>query len=184
MAYFSSFPTILYDVRGLESRSPKDVVTNIMARVLLRASAFDSPDTSQKDLLQATGYFQKHIVQDGERLDTLAFEYYNDSQLHWILAYSNGVTISNPYYDWPLTQFDLTKFISKKYGASNLNAEHHFENADGHEVDSDAEGATIVTNFLYEERLNDAMRPINILQPQYVPAVVREFKELLIPSGF
>ena len=39
-----------------------------------------------------------------------------------------------------------------------------------------------VSNFLYEERLNDALRPINILQPQYVPAVVKEFKELLVPS--
>ena len=75
MAYFSSFPKIFYDVRGLQSRSPEDIVTNIMARVLLKASAFDNPDTSQQDLLQATGYFQKHIIQDGERLDTLAYEY-------------------------------------------------------------------------------------------------------------
>ena len=182
MAYFSSFPKIFYDVRGLQSRSPEDIVTNIMARVLLKASAFDNPDTSQQDLLQATGYFQKHIIQDGERLDTLAYEYYGDSELHWIIAYANGVSISNPYYDFPLTQFDLHKFITKKYGAGNENATHHFENADKHEVDSNAPGATIVSNFLYEERLNDTLRPINILQTEYVPAVVKEFKELLVPS--
>ena len=85
--------------------------------------------------------------------------------------------MTNPYYDWPLTYFDLQKFVNKKY--SNINATHHYEDADKYEVDSTASGATAITNFLYEETLNDAKRNLTVIRPEYVSNVVNEFKKLL-----
>ena len=87
--------------------------------------------------------------------------------------------MTNPYYDWPLRYYDLKKFVTKKYGVANMNAVHHYEDADGFQVDSTAPGATAITNFLHEETLNDAKRSINMIRPEFVPEIVRELKLLL-----
>ena len=42
--------------------------------------------------------------------------------------------MTDPYYDWPMTYFDLQKYIVKKY--ANPNGIHHYEDANGYEVDS------------------------------------------------
>ena len=85
--------------------------------------------------------------------------------------------MTNPYYDWPLTYYDLQKYIAKKY--ANPNGIHHYEDADKYEVDADAPGATIITNSIYEETLNDSKRAIDIIKPVFVEQVVREFKQLI-----
>ena len=73
----------------------------------------------------------------------------------------------------------MTKFVTKKYGAANINAIHHYEDSDGYQVDSTASGAVSITNFVHEETVNDAKRTIRIMQPQYVDLVVDEFKRLM-----
>ena len=88
--------------------------------------------------------------------------------------------MTNPYYDWPLTYFDLKKFVDKKYGVANINATHHYEDADKYEVDSTASGATAITNFIYEETLNDARRNIKIIRSEYVQQIVSEFKKIIV----
>ena len=86
--------------------------------------------------------------------------------------------MTNPYYDWPLPYFDLQKFVAKKY--TDINGVHHYEDADGYRVDSDASGATAITNFVYEETKNDEKRTINIIRGEYIPEVLKEFKTLTI----
>jgi hypothetical protein len=88
--------------------------------------------------------------------------------------------MTNPYYDWPLTYIDLKKFVIKKYGEANINDTHHYEDADGYEVDSDAPTATAITNFLYEEALNDVKRTINIIKPEYTQQIISEFKKIIV----
>jgi len=178
MAYFKYFPRMKYDIRGEEGNIRFDRVTNIIARVLMKCTAWTTSSNDNKDFVKSASYFTKHLIQDGERMDTLAHKYYNDSTLHWVLAYSNSTDITNPYYDWPMSQYTLVQFAKKKYD-DDLYGTHHWENADGYEVDETAPGATIVTNFAYEETLNDAKRPINILKPEYVGSVVKEFKHLM-----
>ena len=78
-----------------------------------------------------------------------------------------------------MTYFDLQKFVNKKYGVANINATHHYEDADKYEVDSTASGATAITNFIHEETLNDAKRNLTVIRPEYVNNVVNEFKKLL-----
>ena len=168
MAYFKYFNKISYDVRGSQDRLEIDTVTNILQRVRLRL-----------DGIKYRSFFAQHIIHDGETPEYLAHQFYGDSELHWIVLFANGNKIQYPWYDWPITQYDLTKFVTKKYGSANINGTHHYEDTDGYQVDSTAPTATIVTNFKYEEVVNDAKRTIRIMQPQYVGLVVDEFKRLM-----
>ena len=178
MAYFKHFPKMYYDVRGSETVAQRDIVTNILARVLVKSHGWANVDGSITETLIGAGYFVKHLIRDGDRPDTLAHQLYGDSELHWLLFFINGSRMLNPFYDWPLTQYDLKKFATKKYG-DDINVIHHYKDTDGYEVDSDAAGATSVTNWIYEEELNDSKRPIRVLQESMVGLVVDEFKSLM-----
>jgi len=166
MAYFKYFNKINYDVRGVKNNVNVDVITNILERVRLKLN-----------FIQSQAFFAQHFIIDGETPEFLAYKYYGNTELHWIILYSQQAT--NPYYDWPLTYFDLKKFVNKKYGVANINATHHYEDADNYEVDSTASGATAITNFIYEETLNDAKRNLTVIRSEYVSNVVNEFKKLL-----
>ena len=165
MAYFSYFPTIGYDVRGEKNNSRVQAITNVLVRIRKKLNVVNS------------AFFEQYFISDGDRADTIAHQMYDDSTLHWVVLYANYMT--NPYYDWPLPYFDLQKFVAKKY-PDNINGIHHYEDADGYEVDSDASGATAVTNFVYEESLNDSKRTINIIRAEYIPQVIKEFKTLIL----
>jgi len=166
MAYFKYFPTINYDVRGVKNDRNIQYVTDILKRVRKRL-----------DIVNRS-YFEQYFVKDGDTPESLSHQVYGDSTLHWIILYGNYMT--NPYYDWPLTYIDLKKFVIKKYGEANINDTHHYEDADGYEVDSDAPTATAITNFLYEEALNDVKRTINIIKPEYTQQIISEFKKIIV----
>ena len=178
MAYFKYFPKIYYDVRGVKNDTQFDAVTNIMARVVIKANSWKQSDENLNEFIEAASGFEKYVIKDGDRPDTVADQFYGDSELHWVVLYANGASMQQPWYDWPMTQYDLTKFVAKKYGSGNLNATNHYA-ADGFQVDSDAAGATIVTNFGHEQTLNDAKRPIRVIESKYVSLVVDEFKSLM-----
>ncbi len=166
MAYFKYFDTIGYDVRGIKNQPIINNITNILKRVRMKV-----------DMVKYQSFFVMHSIVEGETPEYLAYEYYGDAELHWVILYAQQMT--NPYYDWPLRYYDLKKFVTKKYGVANMNAVHHYEDADGFQVDSTAPGATAITNFLHEETLNDAKRSINMIRPEFVPEIVRELKLLL-----
>ena len=166
MAYFNYFPEIAYDIRGKKDNLRIDFVTNILVRA------------RKKLEITNASLFEQYFIRDGDRADSLAHQIYNDSTLHWIILYANYMT--NPYYDWPMTYYDLQKYIAKKY--DNPNGVHHYEDANKYEVDSNAPGATLVTNSVYEETLNDAKRTIDIIKPEYIQQIVKEFKQLLSES--
>jgi len=166
MAYFKYFNRINYDVRGIKNNVNVDVITNILQRVRLKL-----------DNIKHQAFFTQHQIIDSETPEFLAYKYYGDTELHWVILYAQQIT--NPYYDWPLTYFDLQKFVNKKYGVANINNIHHYEDADKYEVDSTASGATAITNFVHEETLNDAKRNLTLIRPEYVSDIVKELKELL-----
>ena len=166
MAYFNYFPEIAYDIRGKKDNVRIDFVTNILVRA------------RKKLEITNASLFEQYFVRDGDRADTIAHKIYDDSTLHWLIMYANYMT--NPYYDWPMTYFDLQKYIVKKY--DNPNGVHHYEDANKYEVDSNAPGATPVTNSVYEEFLNDSKRTIDIIKPEYIQQIVKEFKQLLSES--
>ena len=164
MAYFTYFPVIAYDVRGTKNNENVQLITDILKRVRKKLEIVNH------------AFFEQHFIMDGETPESLAHQVYDDSTLHWIILYGNYMT--NPYYDWPLTYFDLQKFVTKKY--TDINGVHHYEDADKYEVDSTASGATAITNYIHEETLNDAKRQINIIKPEYTQQIVTEFKKIIV----
>ena len=165
MAYFEYFPTIGYDVRGEKNNRRVQAITNVLVRIRKKLNVVNS------------AFFEQYFINDGDRADTMAHQFYDDSTLHWVIMYANYMT--NPYYDWPLPYFDLQKFIDKKY-PDNRNGVHHYEDADGYEVDSDVAGAKAITNFVHEETMNDQKRTINIIRAEYLPQVLEEFKTFIV----
>ena len=173
MAYFSYFNKIGYDLSREDESVKLRSITNVLNRV------------RKKLEITNAAIFEQYFVNDGDRADTLAYQYYDDSTLHWIIMYANYMT--NPYYDWPLTYFDLQKYVAKKY--DNINGIHHYEDSDGNVVDAPntiispsgrtSGPADAITNFVYEERLNDQKRVIDVIRVEYVEQIVNEFKELL-----
>lgn len=104
MTYFSNFPRVLYDFPDGVSRN----INNISLRAVLAEEFFNTVTS-----------FETYTVQDGETPETLAFDFYSDVNLHWIIMLANN--IFNVYRDWPMTtnQFDL--YMRQKYGKVKVN---------------------------------------------------------------
>tara|TARA_B100000085_G_scaffold267624_1_gene277356 strand:+ start:283 stop:798 length:516 start_codon:yes stop_codon:yes gene_type:complete len=167
MSYFENFPLYQYDVSDTET---KTLITDIVRRVNLKSNVKAN-----------TLVFDTYDVRDGEQPDTVAFRYYGDTKLHWIIVTVNNITSR---YDWPLDQVALSQFVNDKY--SNPNATHHHEiNATSGDttrkliVSSDTSGATAVTNYEHEQTLNDNKRRIRLLDRVYVAQFRKEFEQLI-----
>jgi hypothetical protein len=136
--------------------------------------------------------FDKYDVIEGERPEDIAFKYYGDSKLHWVILMTNNVT--DRYYQWPMTQPQFAEFLADKYGAGSEDSVHHYEitQASGRtsgqgpddyshkvEVNSDEDGAETITNRQYEERLQDRYRQIRLLDSKYLSQFLQEFDRLI-----
>ena len=93
--YFSFFPTMLYS---------NTAVTNVIAKV-----RFD--ESVSKNL----AVFYPYTIQEGERADQVAHNYYQDSSYDWVVYMSNGIV--DPLHEWPKSQSTMDEFIATKYGS-------------------------------------------------------------------
>ena len=186
MSYFSNFKTINYDVKGVKGNKQFAQLKNILTRIRMKT-----------EFIKNRVFYSDYMVMDGETPESVAHDFYGDTGLHWIVMYAQQMT--NPYYDWPMTYYNLVKYSDKKYGDDKLEA-HHWEDSIGNEVNEpgsivgngtgndpnvleatvDVYGfATKITNIEYEERENEKRRSINLIRPDYVNAVKKEFEKLL-----
>ena len=175
MSYFNYFPLMAYDVKGDKNYK---LVPDIIKRVKIRNAVKNG------SLL-----FHKYDVMYGERPEDIAFKYYDDAELHWVVLLTNNIT--DRYYEWPMTQPDFEDYLSDKYGAGSEDSVHHYELAqtsgpttssdDSHmlEVNSDTAGATTITNREYEEREQNKLRQIRLLDRTYLNQFVEEFERLI-----
>jgi len=96
--YFKKFPLTIYnDVPAI----------NILRRVDF--------NTKVRDFFTA---FYSFTVKSGERLETVAFDYYDDQDLDWLIYHTND--IMDPYHDVVLDFEDFEETIKKKYGSIRL----------------------------------------------------------------
>jgi len=167
MSYFRHFPLYQYD---LEDTQEQKLITDIVRRVNLKSNVKAN-----------TLVFDEYNVKDGEQPDIVAFKYYGDPELHWIIVTVNNITSR---YDWPLDQVALSQYVNDKY--SNPDGIHHYEiNATSGDttkkliVSSDTDGATAITNYEYEETENDNKRRIKLLDRVYVSQFRKEFEQLI-----
>ena len=178
MSYFSRFPLMAYDVAGDKNYK---LLPDILRRVKLRAG-----------IRSGTFLFDSYDVKDGEKPEDIAFKHFGDAEYHWVVLMTNNIT--DRYYQWPLTQPQFQEHLEDKYGAGNEDAVHHYENTQAsgrtsssgpndfsHKVESNSDDGDpdIITNRIYEQRLQDKYRSIRLLNKNYLSTFVNEFESLI-----
>jgi len=175
MSYFDRFPLMAYDMKGNQQYK---LLPNILRRVKLRSG-----------LRSSAFLFDKYDVKDGERPEDVAFKYFGDAELHWVILMTNNIT--DRYYQWPLSQPQFQEHLTDKYGAGNEDAVHHYEkttdsgptssrdNSHLVECNSDDGDPSIISNRDYEQRKQDEYRQIRLLSKKYLSAFVDEFENLV-----
>jgi hypothetical protein len=173
--YFARFPSMVYDIKG---DGVYKLLPDILRRVKLRAN-----------IRNGMFMFDNYDVKEGETPEQVAFKWFGDTEYHWIILMTNNIT--DRYYGWPITQPQFQAHLEDKYGVGNIDSTHHYEvsqtsgptssrdNSHLVEVNSDASGATAVTNREYEEREQDRLRQIRLLDPRYLGIFVSEFENLV-----
>ena len=134
--------------------------------------------------------FDTYDVKNGEKPEDIAYKWFGDAQLHWVILMTNDVT--DRYYQWPMNDAQFEEFIADKY--SNPDGIHHYEvtkdsgrttgqgpNDYSHlvEVNSDTDNATSISNRDYEERIQDKNRSIRLLNQRFLSDFLEEFDKLI-----
>jgi len=169
--YFQNFPLIPYDSVG---NGQYKLVTNLLKRVALRTKVRTN-----------AALFDTYDVQEGQTPEMIADKLYGDPNLHWIIMYVNNIT--DRYHQWPLTTPQFLAFLNDKY--SNPDGLHHYEitqtsgdttvTIDIGTDNTEHSGATLITNREFEEKRQDTLRAIRLLDPAYVDQFVEEFENLM-----
>ena len=175
MSYFDKFPLMAYDMAG---NGVYKLLPDILRRVKLRSG-----------IRTGSFLFDNYDVSDGERPEDIAFKYYGDAELHWVILMTNNIT--DRYYQWPLTQPQFAEHLTDKYGAGSEDATHHYEKSQDSgktssrdyshmvECNSDETNPSIITNREYEERKQDEYRQIRLLDKRFLDTFVEEFENLI-----
>ena len=171
MSYFENFPQIFYDSKGDRKYT---VLTNLLSRVKLI-------DGAKKNIVD----FDYYDVKDGETPEMIAHKYYDDVNLHWTIMVVNEVI--DYYEDWPMSVQKFEEFVKNKY--DNPQAIHHYEISQTSgdttvKIDvgmntTDYPSAVAVSNYQYEDSLQEKKRSIRLIQPRYIKEFVKEFQSKL-----
>ena len=201
--YFRYIPDFDYVSRLPKAQNISDYirVKNLFKRTKISEQVFN-------DLT----FFTKYQIITDERPDNVAFKVYGDSNLDWMVLLANNII--NVQQEWPLEHTSYNNNLISKYGSdAALQNIHHYETKEikntvgkvivpeGLEVSSDfsitffdtglgvqqtvsTEIVTEITNEVYENRINDAKRNINIIKPRFVGLVIEEIeKAMKYPKG-
>ena len=176
MSYFSKFPDMVYDVKNNGNfKLLPDILRRVKQRNAIKSGQF---------------IFDTYDVKNGEKPEDIAYKWFGDAQLHWVILMTNDVT--DRYYQWPMNDAQFEEFIADKY--SNPDAVHHYEvtkdsgRTTGQgpndysylvEVNSDTVNATSISNRQYEEREQDKKRSIRLLNQTYLNDFIAEFDNLI-----
>jgi len=195
--YFSLIPDFEY-VSRLPNAKISDYITvkNLFKRVFLR-----------EDIFQNLTFFKKYTVVGNDRPDNVANQVYEDSTLDWLILLANNIVNIPNEWPLPQADFDryLLEKYDNDYNKI-YNGVHHYETVEvkdsnnvtivpkGLEVSSDynviyydfyiggiTETSNItrpVTNFQYEENLENKKREIFILKPEYISIVLDDIEDI------
>lgn len=168
MSYFKEFPLFYYTNADDENYK---LCVDILRRVKIRDKVKSEKST-----------YLEYTIKDGDNPESISRKLYGSENYFWIVLMMNDML--DPFYDWPLSQQNLEKFITKKYGSGNEDDHHHYEFDDGTIGDDPAlnadqyEGVPVsISNRTYEDDVNEAKRNIKILHPDYFAEMVVEMKK-------
>ena len=192
-SYFRQLPNLDYPSLANDRNSAYDyqVVKNIFKRAVLRDDIFDEVTA-----------FTKYSIQGDERPDQLAYDFYNDSGLDWVILTTNNIVHVRD--EWPMGNQDFLTYLNAKYTEAELANIHHYETKiirDSSGTLIQPEGKTVpagyTINFLdygvlwsassltsftfleHETNVNDNKRNINILRSEYLNFFLESFEEIM-----
>ena len=179
--YFKPFPTTRY---SLKKNNNFELLTNITLRYKI------------KELVkQKKSIYYDYVIKDSDRPDIIAFKYYEDETLDWILLIVNDII--DPYYDWPLTQQAFDSYMKSLYGSTSSAKTTVYEyrkiltdqsvRSDGSVIPKKtvvvdlntynslaATSREAISAYDYYFEKNTDKRRIRILDKSFVPQLVRE----------
>ena len=192
-SYFRQLPDLDYPSLTNDRNSAYDyqVVKNIFKRAVLRNDVFDEVTA-----------FTKYSVVGDERPDQVAFDFYGDSGLDWVVLTTNNIIHVRD--EWPMGNQDFLTYLNGKYTDQELSNIHHYET----DLLRDSQGKLIqpkglnvpgdysitfldngvlrteskITSFTFlehETNLNDEKRNIDILRPEYLTIFLEDFAEIM-----
>ena len=196
--YFSNLTEFIYVNRTKDGRSEGDysIVKNFFKRARLR-----------DDIFQDLTFFTKFTVPGDDRPDNVANTIYDDPSLDWVVLLSNNIV--NVQSEWPLGQAAFNTYITEKYGDETTlySGIHHYESREvqandgtiiipfgqsvsiGQSVlffDEESSQQVIrtdvampITNYMFEEKLNDEKRNIFILKPIYLNILFDDIDQIM-----
>ena len=192
-SYFRKLPDLDYPSLVNDRNSVYDyqIVKNIFKRAVLRDDIFDEVTA-----------FTKYSVQGDERPDQVAYRFYKDSGLDWVVLTTNNIIHVRD--EWPMGNQDFLTYLNDKYTSQELSNVHHYETEiirdsrgrliqpegltvpEGHSVSFldngvlRTESKVKLFTFLQNEiDLNDAKREINILKENYLALFLEDFSEVM-----
>ena len=197
--YFEQLPDFEYVNRTEDGKLISDYtrVKNLFMRGKLR-----------EDIFQSTTTFEKYSIQGDDRPDNVAEKFYGSASYDWIVLLSNNIINVYEEWPLPQAGWDryLLEKYDNDYDTL-YNGVHHYEsnevvNSKGVVIfpggvrvgaaqsvsyfDQAANQQTTVnpvskaiTNYEYENRINDDKRNIFLLKPMYIP-VIRDDMEIMM----
>ena len=195
-SYFNLIPDFDY-----VSRLPNAKISDY-----IRVKNFFRRASLREDIYQNLTFFTKYPIEGDDRPDNVAQKVYENPSLDWLILLANNIT--HIPSEWPMSQIDFDEFLLQKYGDyTTLNEVHHYETIEvkdkndviivpaGLEVNSDftqsyydyydAEMKTKsnitrpVTNYQYEEKLENKKREIFILKQEYLTVILDDLDEMM-----
>ena len=197
-AYFRNIPDFEYVSRNADTKqiSEYQKVKNLFKRGKLK-----------NDIFNDLTYFTKYQIVGDDRPDNVAFDVYDDETLDWIILLSNNII--NIQTEWPLDHQSFYNFLINKYGSEEqIHAVHHYETTQVRDTnrtiivpkglkvpqnysiefyDANLESyrtasniTTEITNYAYENKIQDDKRNIYILKKEYLNVILNDMEESML----
>jgi hypothetical protein len=161
--YFDNFPTFLYPFK-INNKTEYKLIKDISQNVRVR-----------KEILANITLYDEYDIREGDTPEIISEKVYGSPLYHWVVMLCNERY--NYIDDYPLTQYELEKYITDKYGSGNEYDTHHYVDANGNIVDSTQ--GTSVSNYDYETDLNESKRRIKLISPTLLNTILKNFKDLI-----
>lgn len=187
---FDEWPTVQYD---LKKNGKPLTLTNITLRFKINEL-----------LRNKSVVMYDYDVQNGDRPDIIAYKYYDDPTLDWVILLVNNII--DPQFEWPLDDQSFERYMRKKYGSLEAAKQtHHLYEKILREqqvyfdgtiipektvvVDKETYDLTSPTSrrdidkYTYELELNDARSRIKILDKKYLNGLVSSYNDLITAAS-
>tara|TARA_B100000925_G_scaffold239376_1_gene188474 strand:- start:634 stop:1305 length:672 start_codon:yes stop_codon:yes gene_type:complete len=198
LPYFRYVPKFEYVSRLPDSKNIGDFIE--VKNLFRRAKISDN-------LFQNINFFTKYSIVGDERPDNVAFKFYDEPYLDWLVLTANNII--NLEDEWPLSQQSFYNYMVSKYGSETaFNNPHHYETIEikdslgnvilkkGLEVASDysityfdsgnnqmvinTNVTVMVTNYEYEDAIQNEKRNIFIAKPLYIAQILDDMEQGLL----